>query len=122
SGALRIPASWQVAPLALLRGVVAVDFAATDAQAPLRGQVELSEERFGASRFELSLPASALAAAFGRDIVHAGGIVRLHSAAISHGGSGSSGSAAAEWRRARIVAFDGVVLDLGTVSANVAVR
>jgi len=119
-GTWRIPVAWRIAPLALARGAVDLEFEASHASGAPRGRITLGN---GAAEFhnvELRAPAAALRTLAPVALpVEAGGEWVLSSPEFRYGGGGTEGAIDFRWDRARL-ASNGSVLDLGTLTAHLA--
>ena len=114
-GALRLPVSWQLSPLALMSGRAALDVSP-------HGEIVASGDSVALRNLRLEAPARALDALAARGIAPAfGGDLRLDAAAFRYDGRGGDGAVDLRWDRAR-VAFNGAVVDLGTIVARVTPR
>ena len=119
-GAWRIPVAWRIAPLALARGVLDIEFDAPPAGGWPRGRIEAGNGWIDLHNVELRAPAAALRTLAPVALpVEAGGEWVLSSPEFRYGGGGTEGAIDFRWDRARL-ASNGSVLDLGTLTAHLA--
>ena len=114
-GALRLPVTWQLSPLALARGIAALDVAP-------QGEIVAAGDSVSLRNVRVDVPARALDALAARGIAAAfGGDLRLDAGAFRYDGRAGDGAVDLRWERAR-VAFNGAVVDLGTITARMTPR
>jgi general secretion pathway protein N len=114
-GALRLPVTWQLSPLALLKGTAALDVTP-------QGEIVAAGDGVSLRNVRIDVPARALDALATRGITAAfGGDLRLDAAAFRYDGRSGDGAVDLRWDRAR-VAFNGAIVDLGTITARMTPR
>lgn len=114
-GALRVPVTWQLSPLALLKGAAALDVTP-------QGEIVAAGDSVSLRNVRIDVPARALDALAARGIAPAfGGDLRLDAAAFRYDGRAGDGAVDLRWERAR-VAFNGAIVDLGTITARMTPR
>jgi len=117
-GTWRIPVAWRIAPLALVRGVLDIEFDAPPAGGGPRGRIEAGNGWIDLHNVELRVPAAALRALAPAALpAEAGGEWLLNSAAFRYGESRPEGVIDLRWERARL-ASNGSALDLGTLTVH----
>jgi hypothetical protein len=121
-GAWRVPIAWTLAPAALLRGAVAVQFEPLADGGGPRGSVALHEGAIELRDVSLTFPAAAAPRTLtdATPVELAGDIV-LATPSLRYDTASSDGALDLRWERARL-AWNDAVLDLGTVSAHLAPR
>lgn len=122
-GRWRVPIEWTLDPLAALRGEASIVFSTPPRGAHgVQGGIHLRDSRIWARAFNARVPAT-LVATLAPDLgLDAGGDVELRSSALSLAPAGSSGQLDATWHNARLSARGLPMVDLGTVSTQLAVR
>jgi hypothetical protein len=113
-GAWRVPVAWEVDPLALARGALAVTFEPRGDGGP-RGRVALAEGSVELIDASFALPAIVIRSWIGdRPLPEAGGTLTLDAPHFRYDGRAGDGAIDLRWDRARLV-FGDAVVDLGTV-------
>jgi general secretion pathway protein N len=122
-GRWRVPVQWTVDPMLLLSGVTSIAFAMPEhASHGVNGRIELRANRGRADALNVSAPATIVTSLSGSAALQAGGDIEVRSDALTLAATGSSGSVAARWRNARLIGAGLPVVDLGTLTARLAVR
>jgi len=117
-GSWRIPVAWHIAPLALARGALDIEFEASPASGGPRGRIILGDGSAELHNIELRAPAATLRTLAPAALpIEAGGEWLLSSPEFRYGGSRAEGVIDLRWDRARL-ASAGSVLDLGTLTAH----
>jgi len=121
-GRWRLPVAWTLEKQPLLRGAAAIRFASSDeAATDIRGRVRASNDRIVIESLEATLP-GALFGAVARNFGTAtGGEVDVRLANLVLGPDAGNGETIIDWRDARLYVA-GLVADLGTVNARLALR
>jgi uncharacterized protein YdeI (BOF family) len=121
-GAWRIPVGWAVAPTALLRGAMGVEFEPLADGGGPRGNVTLQERAIELRDVSLTIPAVAAARTLtdASPVELAGNIV-VAAPAFRYVMSGGDGALDVRWERARL-AWNDAMLDLGMVTAHLVPR
>jgi hypothetical protein len=115
-GSWRLPLAWRLSPLAALRGVADVELVPG-------GRVSVDAHSVAIADVHATMPARALAAVVPATIaVTIGGDIALDTPAFRYDGRRGDGTLTLRWDGARVIAFAGALVDLGTVSARVAPR
>jgi general secretion pathway protein N len=116
-GIWRIPVAWRIAPLALARGALDIQFDAPPASGP-RGRITLGNDWAEFHDVELRAPAAALRTFAPTALpVEAGGEWLLTSPAFRYGENRAEGVIDVRWERARL-ASNRSALDLGTITLH----
>lgn len=113
----RIPVAWRLDPLPLAAQVVDVEL--TDGAS---GRIRLAADGVALANVRAAAPARLLGAFPGGERIGLGGEVVLRADQLTLGSDRSGGSAALEWRNARVAVPGFTVVDLGTVSAALVAR
>jgi len=122
AGAWRMPFTWRVSPLDVLRGQREVTLLPPAGASAPRGVIGQRGDGVEVRDLALEFPARALTAFFPTGIVPAlGGMVSVTSPTMTFAGSQPAGTLDARWTGARIVAGDAIA-DLGTVRLAVTPR
>ena len=117
-GTWRIPLAWRIAPLALARGALDIEFEASPASSGPRGRITLENGSTEFHNVELRAPAAALRTLAPTVLaVQAGGEWLLNSPEFRYDGSRTEGAIDVRWDRARL-ASNGSALDFGTLTAH----
>src|SRR5437762_3329037 len=119
-GTWRIPVTWWISPLPLLRGAIDLELASSgDPDAP-RGRLLLENDGADLRNVGMRMPASALGTlATAKLPVEPGGELVLDAPRFLYRPNQSDGAFDLRWERARL-ATAGSTVDLGTVTAHVA--
>jgi len=120
AGTASIPVAWRIDPWPLLQGELRVHVtppAGSDAGSP-RADIAVDDARVALRDVDVTLPASAFAAAMGSTVVWvAGGDVDVHAVAVDWSPPSSRGEARIRWRAANLVVPGGAApVQLGEVS------
>jgi hypothetical protein len=117
-GTWRIPVAWRIAPLALARGVLDIEFDLPPAGGGPRGRIEAGNGWVDFHNIDLRAPAAVLRALAPAALpVEAGGEWLLNSSAFHYGENRPEGVIDLRWERARL-ASNGSALDLGTITVH----
>ena len=117
-GTWRIPIVWRIAPLALARGALDIEFDAPLASGGPRGRVTLGNGSVEFHNVELRAPAAALRTLASSPLpVEPGGEWILSSPTFRYGESRLEGVIDIRWDRARL-ASNGSALDIGTLTVH----
>ena len=117
-GIWRIPVAWRIAPLALARGALDIQFDAPSASGGPRGRITLGNGWADFHDVELRAPAAALRTFASTALpVDAGGEWVLNSPAFRYGENRAEGMIDVRWERATL-ASNRSALDLGTVTLH----
>ena len=122
-GAVRIPVSWDVDAVALVRGRLAVRVGNGDTGGP-RAAITVGSANIDARDVHARVPAAMLAALEPRlQALTPGGSIGIDAPSLSAAGDAANGMLDAKWTNARIVTGEAII-DAGTVTltANLATR
>lgn len=122
-GGWRVPVEWTVDPVAMLSGVTSIALGMPERAAHgVGGRVEFRANRLFADALLVRVPATIVASMSGSAAILAGGDIELRADALALAPTGSSGGLAATWRNARLIGVGVPAVDLGTLTAKLAVR
>ena len=121
-GRWRIPLSWRLGPLPLLRQELDVDLIAEPGDRSPRGRIQLAAERVTIGNLDANIPAQLLRALPGSERLGIGGEIAVRTDGLTLARNGSTGGATAEWRNARLVPPGMPAIELGSVTAALTVR
>ena len=121
-GAWRIPVGWALAPTALLRGAMMVEFEPLADGGGPRGNVTLQNGAIEMRDVSLTIPAAAAARTLtdASPVELAGNLV-VTTPALRYVMSGGDGALDVRWEHARL-AWNDAMVDLGTVTAHLVPR
>ena len=117
-GAWRLPIGWKVDPSALVRGALALELEPRSDGGSAQGRVQWVSQTLDLSGVRLDLPVTGLVRLASEALpAELGGRLTVEAPSFRYEGRGGTGALDLRWERARLV-WNGVALDLGTVSAR----